>query len=85
MSYKEKELKKLYWTIGEIAGELNVTTSTLRHWHSKIPQSEPKKRYKNGQGRMYSLKERKFMHRIYDLIKIQGYRIEGAIRVLNEE
>ena len=32
MPYKEKEIEKRYWTIGEVADELQVSASLLRFW-----------------------------------------------------
>ena len=42
MPYKEKEIEKKYFTIGEVAGSLKVATSLIRFWESEFDQIDPK-------------------------------------------
>ncbi|MBK7242217.1 MAG: MerR family DNA-binding transcriptional regulator, partial [Flavobacteriales bacterium] len=35
MPYKEKTIGKLYWSIGEVAEQLNVNTSLIRYWEKE--------------------------------------------------
>ena len=34
--YKEKEIEKKYYTIGEVADELGVATSLIRFWEGEF-------------------------------------------------
>ena len=43
MPYKEKEIKKKYFTIGEVAQKFEINTSQLRFWESEFEILNPKK------------------------------------------
>lgn len=76
MPYKEKTIEKLYWTIGEVAGELEVNTSLIRHWEKEIGMVRPKR---TGRGdRLYTRKEIDLLKRIQHLVKDQGFTLQGA-------
>jgi DNA-binding transcriptional MerR regulator len=44
MPYKEKPLEKLYYSIGEVAKELNVNVSLIRFWEKEFEILKPKKK-----------------------------------------
>ncbi len=69
-------LEKKYYTIGEVAAELNVTTSLIRFWESQFEQIKPKKG-KNGV-RHYTRGDIEMLKRIYYLVKTKGYTLQGA-------
>ncbi|MFT6882935.1 MAG: DNA-binding transcriptional MerR regulator, partial [Marinoscillum sp.] len=46
MPYKEKEIEKKYFTIGEVADELKVATSLIRFWEGEFDIIKPKKNRK---------------------------------------
>ena len=46
MPYKEKEIEKVYFTIGEVAEEFNVATSLIRFWETEFDILSPKKNKK---------------------------------------
>lgn len=76
MPYKEKTIEKLYWTIGEVAAELEVNTSLIRHWEKEIGMVRPKR---TGRGdRLYTRKEIDLLKRIQHLVKDQGFTLQGA-------
>lgn len=75
------EIEKKYWKISEIAKELGIATSAIRHYEQEIPELKPKKRYSNG-WRMYSKKERDLVHKAYNLVKIEEYKISRARKIL---
>lgn len=82
--YQIEDLKK-YWTITEIAEELDVNTSTIRFWETVFPQLVPKRRHITAEKRgwrKYSKKDRNFVHRVHDLLHVKKYTIEGAKQVL---
>lgn len=75
-----KQLTKLYYSIGEIAKMFDVNTSLIRFWESEFKEIQPKK---NKRGvRMFTPKDVETFNKIYNLIKIQGYTIEGAKKEL---
>ncbi len=71
---------KKYKTIGEVAKEVSVKTHTLRFWEKKFKQIKPKILF--GERRYYSHNDVKLIKLIYDLLKNQGYTIEGANKLL---
>lgn len=67
---------KLYYTISEVAGMLNVNSSLLRFWETEFPQLRPAK---NRHGsRTYTEKDIELVKRIYHLTKECGYTLDGA-------
>jgi len=75
-----KQLTKLYYSIGEVAKLLNVNASLLRFWEKQFNLTVSKKNNKGN--RLYAVKEIKQISIIYDLLKNQGYTIEGAKKAL---
>ena len=47
MPYKEKEIEKKYYTIGEVADDLGVATSLIRFWEGEFDIIKPKKNMPN--------------------------------------
>ena len=41
MPYKEKEIEKLYYTIGEVAKMFDVNTSHIRFWSKQFDVIKP--------------------------------------------
>ena len=75
-----KELSKLYYSISEVAEMFDVNMSLIRFWEKEFPILQPKK---NGKGnRSYSPKEIEKLSRIYELVKVQGYTLEGAKKAM---
>ena len=50
MAYKEKEIEKLYYSIGEVAEMFNVAPSLIRFWESEFEVIQPKKNRKGTEG-----------------------------------
>ena len=46
MAYKEKEIEKLYYSIGEVAEQFNVAPSLIRFWETEFDILQPKKNRK---------------------------------------
>lgn len=82
MAYKEKEIKKIYYSIGEVATQFNVSTSLLRFWESEFDILSPKKNRKGN--RLFTDKDIKNLKLIYHLVKERGYTLEGAKRKIRE-
>ncbi len=88
MPYKEKEIKKKYYSIGEVSDQLNLNASLIRYWESEFDVLSPKKNKKGL--RKYKLKDIETLKKIHSLLKDDGFTIEGAkkhfkSKVLNEE
>ncbi len=76
MPYKEKEIEKKYFTIGEVADELGVATSLIRFWESEFDIIKPKKNRKGN--RQFTKQDIKNVKLIYHLVKEKGYTLQGA-------
>ena len=70
------KLTKLYYSIGELAVMLEVNTSLLRFWEKEFEFQVGKKNAKGN--RMYGIKEIAFINHVYQLVKIQGFTLDGA-------
>ena len=67
---------KRYYAIGEVAQQLNVSTSMIRFWEKKFPSLQPRK---NQQGtRRYTQADIGQLKKIYHLVKRKGYTLYGA-------
>lgn len=79
----EDEIKKQYYTIGEVARELDLTTSLIRFWETEFREVNPKKNRKGN--RMYTPKDIETLRKIRYLLKEQKYTIKGAKERLQNE
>lgn len=59
-----------------------VNTSLLRFWEKEFQFDIAKKNLKGN--RLYSVKEIRKIEQIYQLVKIEGYTLEGAKSQLNK-
>jgi len=69
-------IKKVYWTIAEIAEMINVNASTLRFWEDEFDWLNPK-RYKSG-NRKYRIADIETIKSIKLLIKDLGMTLDGV-------
>lgn len=76
MPYKEKEIEKKYYTIGEVADELKVATSLIRFWESEFDIIKPKKNRKGN--RQFTQEDIRNIKLIYHLVKEKGFTLQGA-------
>ncbi len=83
MLQEDNEIEKLYYTIGDVASMLHVPASLLRFWEKEFPGIiQP---HKSGHGRrMYTAENISAIRILYDLIKNQGYTLEGAKKHFRE-
>lgn len=71
---------KMYYSIKEVAKELDVTETTLRYWETVFPQVSP---YKGANGvRRYTKEDIKTLRTIYHLVKERGLTLSGAKKQL---
>lgn len=76
MPLKEKTIGKLYWTIGEVAEQLDVNTSMLRYWEKEFGMLRPKRTNKGD--RLYTQDDIRIVRTIHELLKDRGFTIQGA-------
>lgn len=77
------QLSKMYYSIGEVADFLDVNTSLLRFWEKEF-QFEVSKKNKKG-NRLFTIKELGEINKIYQLVKIEGYTLDGAKKALKSK
>tara|TARA_B100001057_G_scaffold211215_1_gene211701 strand:+ start:610 stop:939 length:330 start_codon:yes stop_codon:yes gene_type:complete len=73
---------KKYYSIGEVAGFLNVNTSLIRFWEKEFKQISPKKK-KSG-ARKFTKPDVEILQVIYSLLKEKKMTINGAKRHLQQ-
>lgn len=76
MPYKEKEIEKLYYSIGEVAKMFNVNTSLIRFWEKEFDIIKPQKNKKGN--RLFTQKDVDHFYVIFHLVKEKGYTLQGA-------
>lgn len=76
MPYKEKEIEKKYYSIGEVADQLDVATSLIRFWESEFDIIKPKKNRKGN--RQFTREDIENVKLIFHLVKERGYTLQGA-------
>ncbi|MGC9150551.1 MAG: MerR family transcriptional regulator [Microbacter sp.] len=69
-------MEKLFYSIKEVAAELNVNPSLLRFWEKEFPQLKPRKNAKGT--RFYTTDDIKLLKEIHYLVKDQHLTLEGA-------
>ena len=82
MPYKEKEIEKLYYTIGEVAQMFNVNTSHIRFWSKEFEVIRPATNKKGN--RLYTQTDIENFKKIYHLVKEKGFTLKGAKSELKE-
>ena len=76
MPYKEKEIEKIYYSIGEVADLLQVNTSHIRFWSNEFDVIRPSTNKKGN--RMYTQSDIDNLRKIYHLVKEKGFTLKGA-------
>ena len=69
-------IKRQYYTIGEVAKELDLAPSLIRFWETEFREVNPKKNRKGN--RVYTPKDIETLRKIRYLLKVQKYTIKGA-------
>ena len=80
------QLRKLYYSIGEVTEQFGVPAHVLRYWEQEFPQLRPKKG-KSG-NRLYQEKDLRTIERIKNLLYDKRFTIAGArsqLSLLTEE
>ena len=75
------EIKKLYYSIGEVSQLTGLKQYVLRYWETEFPQLRPAK---NSAGnRTYKVKDLEYIYLIKDLLYSQKFTIKGALKHLS--
>ena len=72
--------KKRYWQIGEIAERLSIETYTLRYWEENVPELKP---LPMRERRLYGFDQITLIVKLYNLVILQGFMVQGAVKNLN--
>src|SRR6266404_4812133 len=76
MPYKEKEIQKMFYTIGEVANMFKVNTSHIRFWSKQFDIIKPATNKKGN--RLFTVKDVENFKIIYHLVKEKGFTLKGA-------
>ena len=76
MPYREKEIEKLYYSIGEVSSMFGVNNSLIRFWEKEFDILKPKKNKKGN--RLFTKDDVENIKIIYHLVKERGYTLQGA-------
>jgi DNA-binding transcriptional MerR regulator len=76
MPYKEREIEKIFYTIGEVAKMFDVNTSHIRFWSKQFDVIKPATNKKGN--RMYTMGDIENFRVIYHLVKEKGFTLKGA-------
>jgi len=82
MASKEKKIKKIYYSIGEVAEMFDVNKSLIRFWEKEFIIIKPKKNKKGN--RYFTEKDINNFKIIFHLVKERGYTLDGAKKKLRE-
>lgn len=75
------ELEKIFYSIREVAEMFNVNQSLLRFWEGEFDTLQPRKN-KRGD-RFYDKEDIETFRQIHQLVKIQGYTLQGARQIIS--
>lgn len=82
MSEPIKQDEKFYYSISEVAEQLQLSESLLRYWEKEFPQIAPKK---GARGiRFYKKEDIEKIRVIRDLVKGRGLKLAAAREVLKQ-
>lgn len=77
-----KSTHKVYYTIKEVAAMFGVNESLLRYWEKEFPQLKPQTT--GNKVRQYTQKDIDRISVIYNLVKVRGFKLSAARKILNE-
>ncbi len=76
MPYKERDINKMYYTMGEVAAMFDVNQSLLRYYEKEFDILQPKKNKKGN--RYFTAEDVENLKIIFHLIRDKGYTLNGA-------
>lgn len=81
MPYKEKEISKRYYTMGEVTEMFQVNASQIRFYEKEFSDILRLKKNKKG-NRLFTPKDIETLKIIFNLVKDKGYTLQGAAAFL---
>jgi DNA-binding transcriptional MerR regulator len=78
---KHDGIRKLYYSISEVAEMTGLEAHVLRYWESEFEQLRPKKN--RAGNRVYTDRDIAIVRRVQHLLRDEKYTIDGARQVLN--
>ena len=82
MPYKEREINKLYYTMGEVTSMFEVNASQIRFYEREFDIIQPKKNKKGN--RLFTQEDISNLKIIFNLVKDKGYTLQGAREFLRQ-
>lgn len=76
MPYKDREINKLYYTMGEVTKMFSVNASQIRFYEKEFDIIQPKKNKKGN--RLFTPEDISNLKIIFNLVKEKGYTLQGA-------
>ncbi|GAB3920117.1 MerR family transcriptional regulator [Mucilaginibacter myungsuensis] len=76
MPYKEREISKMYYTMGEVSAMFDVNQSLLRYYEREFDVLQPKKNKKGN--RYFTPEDVENLKVIFHLIRDKGFTLAGA-------
>src|ERR1700761_6837063 len=76
MPYKEREINKMYYTMGEVSAMFDVNASMIRFYEKEFDVLQPKKNKKGN--RLFTPEDIENLKIIFHLIQDKGYTLHGA-------
>lgn len=73
---------KLYYNISEVAAMFGLNESTLRYWEKEFPFLKPKTKGPS-LVRQYSEKDIEQIRLIHNLVKVRGFKLAAAKKIIN--
>lgn len=83
MPYRERDIEKKYFSIGEVAEHFKVATSLIRYWEGEFDIIRPKKDKKGN--RRFTTDDIEKIRLIYHLVKEKGYTLQGAQDIIKKD
>lgn len=76
------EIKKLFYSMGEVSEMFDVNPSLIRYWESQFDVLRPKKNKKGN--RLFRPEDIEHLKVIYHLVKERGMTLDGAKKALKQ-
>jgi len=76
MPYKEREINKMYYTMGEVTEMFNVNASQIRFYEKEFDILQPKKNKKGN--RLFTPEDIENLKIIFNLVDEKGFTLKGA-------
>ena len=82
MALNEYKPQKLYYSIKEVAEQFGLNESTLRYWETEFPFLKPKTTGP-AKVRQYQDKDIEQIKLIHNLVKVRGFKLAAAKKIIN--